>query len=123
MNYEIAFTADRSSKQDRENPYEALTTQCVCPFELAGGSQTAIPRPHSHRPRTLHIISELVGQSFRKNSNWLILGNVLFDFELVGSGPRATTSETIKWITPPQHRTIFSPALALPASSPSIICR
>ena len=36
---------------------------------------------HPHRTRTLDLISELVGQSFRKSIDRLILGNVLPDTE------------------------------------------
>src|SRR5712692_133036 len=35
----------------------------------------------------------------------------------------STKSQSLKWITPPQHRMILSPTAAHPASSPSIICQ
>ena len=60
---------------------------------------------------------------FVRASVGLFWGSVLFDFELVRSGSSAKKSQSLKWITPPQHRMILSPTVAIPASSPSIICR
>ena len=52
---------------------------------LARRSKSSHQRPDADCVGSLDLISELMGQSLRKNSDWLILGNVLSDLELVRS--------------------------------------
>src|SRR5229473_8320316 len=65
-------------------------------------------RPYLDCPGSLDLISELVGHSFRKNSDWLILGNVLLSLELVRSGPDASGSQAKEWHTAPQQLPILN---------------
>ena len=48
-------------------------------FGLNRRSKTSGQLLNPDRTRPLDLISELVGQSFRKNHRWIILGHVLFD--------------------------------------------
>ena len=50
-------------------------------FYVDRGPKTLSQRSDVNRPGPLGFISELVGQSFRKNIRWIILGHLLFDLK------------------------------------------